>query len=636
MVVRAGLVIALVAALAGASGAASSPGAAPQLSVFWAEPGDATRVFVERVAAPYDGGKETWLLNLDVRLQLTWATSLRLQKLEWSFPGTTIPVGKKTFSLRDETAELVGLGDTTTIQVPETRLLSYPLPRGVQLRFYVRGNETPFTVGRRLAEWTSAVSGGAYHFPFRREDLPADTYVTDDNTHLPGSGHRDSLTQRFGYDYGVHRWTGSRWSSLVENGDSKKNEDYLIWDVPVRAMADGWVFSCNRNVDDNTPPTRGEKGGNSVVIVHAPEELALYAHFKKGTVRSDVCPRSGSDFKPNAIRVKAGQILGHAGNSGRSTGPHLHVHVVTNANDDGQGRPLEFRNIRVRNAGTDGKSSQPCTEQSAFASVTEAASGPWQLVEPFYGPSLGEITRFGLPDTCFQDLFGGTAASGYRVGWLNGFDTGGKTYLNVSFRKTTTSHVTRFGLIGSQYQTELEKTVAEGFRPTSVESYLRGGQERYAFTAVKQGSSAYRAYHGVSAAQHDALTAQLKAQGMSPVAVSVVAPGGTPRYTALWEQRAVGAWQLRSTISLAQYQGYVEAEAKAGRKLAYVDAYMRGGTPTFSVITTSKATPRLARHNLTSAQLQTEFGAALKRGWQTHAITAYPTGSGVRYAALWG
>ena len=184
MVVRAGLVIALVAALAGASGAASSPGAAPQLSVFWAEPGDATRVFVERVAAPYDGGKETWLLNLDVRLQLTWATSVRLQKLEWSFPGTTIPVGKKIFSLRDETAALVGLGDTTTIQVPETRLLSYPLPRGVQLRFYVRGNETPFTVGRRLAEWTSAVSGGAYLFPFRREDLPVG-HVRDRRQHPP-------------------------------------------------------------------------------------------------------------------------------------------------------------------------------------------------------------------------------------------------------------------------------------------------------------------------------------------------------------------------------------------------------------------------------------------------------------------
>ena len=449
MVVRASLVIAVVTALIGASGAAPSPGAVPQLSVVWAEPGDATRVFVERVAAPYDGGKETWLLNLDVRLQLTWATSVRLQKLEWSFPGTTIPAGTKLFSLRDKTASLVGLGDTTTIQVPETRLFSYPLPRGVQLRLlrpWKRDTAHGRPPTRRVDE--RGLRRGAYLFPFRREDLPVDTYVTDDNTHVPGSGHRDSLAQRFAYDYGVHRWDGSKWNKLVEGGDSKKNEDYLIWDVPVRAMADGWVFSCQRTVENNTPPTRGTGGGNNVVVVHAPEELVLYAHFKKGTVRNDVCPRGGVEFQPNQIRVKAGQILGHAGNSGRSTGPHLHIHVVTNADDDGQGRPLEFRNVRVRNAGTDWKGSPPCTEQNAFAPVTEAASGPWQLVDPFYGPNLGEVTRFGLLDACFQDLFGGTSASGYRVGWLTGFDTGGKTYLNVSFRKATTSHVTRFGLSG--------------------------------------------------------------------------------------------------------------------------------------------------------------------------------------------
>jgi hypothetical protein len=593
-------------------------------------------VFVERVAAPYDGGKETWLLNLDIRLRLDVASSVRVQKIEWSFPGTTIPVGKDLYSLRDTSAQLVGFGATGTFYLPETRLLPYPLPRGVQVRVYFRGNDTPITFGRRLAEWTSAVQGGAYLFPIRREDLPVDTYVTDDNTHVPGSGHRDTLSQRFAYDYGVHRWDGSQWNRLVEGGDSKKNEDYLIWDVPVRAMADGWVFKCTRNVENNTPPTRGTGGGNNVVVVHAPQEIVLYAHFRKGTVSNAACPRGGVEFRPNAIRVRAGQILGHAGNSGRSTGPHLHVHVVTTTDSSGQGRPLEFRNVRVRNAGTDWKGSPPCTEQAGLAAVTEAASGPWQLVDPFWGPSLGEITRFGLPDGCFQDLFGGAAASGYRVGWLNGFDAGGKTYLNASFRKASSGHVTRFGLTGAQYQTELEKAVADGFRPASVESYLRGGQERYAFTAVKQSGPAYRAYHGVSASQHEAFVTQLQAQGMSPVAVSVVAPGGTPRYTALWEQRAVGAWQLRSAIPLSQYQAWVEAEARAGRRLVYVDAYARGGTTTFSTITTSRSTLRLARHGLTAKALQAEFDAALRRGWRTLAITGYATRDGVRYAAVWG
>lgn len=100
----------------------------------------------------------------------------------------------------DDTVSFVGFGAKKTIQVPETSLLSYPLPRGVQVRFHFRGYRSPITVSRRLAEWSSAVAGGAYLFPFRREDLPVDTYVTDDDTHVPGSGHRGSQSQRFAYD----------------------------------------------------------------------------------------------------------------------------------------------------------------------------------------------------------------------------------------------------------------------------------------------------------------------------------------------------------------------------------------------------------------------------------------------------
>ena len=61
----------------------------------------------------------------------------------------------------------------------------------------------------------------------------------------------------------------------------------------------------------------GPAGGNNVVVVHAPEELVLYAHFKKGTVPQRRVPtRRKSSSSPNAIRVKAGQILGHAGQLG--------------------------------------------------------------------------------------------------------------------------------------------------------------------------------------------------------------------------------------------------------------------------------------------------------------------------------
>jgi murein DD-endopeptidase MepM/ murein hydrolase activator NlpD len=55
--------------------------------------------------------------------------------------------------------------------------------------------------------------------------------------------------------------------------------------------------------------------GLSVKVQHAPELHTRYGHLSKLTVRA-------GDF------VQRGHVLGHAGNTGRSTGTHLHYEVV--------------------------------------------------------------------------------------------------------------------------------------------------------------------------------------------------------------------------------------------------------------------------------------------------------------------
>lgn len=187
---------------------------------------------------------------------------------------------------------------------------------------------------------------------------------------------------------------------------------------------------------------------------------------------------------------------------GQSSGPHLHIHLgTTGQTNSEQGRPLLFRDVRVRYAGSNWNASVPCSAANKpFAPVTRAASGPWQLVDPLYRPGHGELARHGLEDACFQDHFDAITQAGCGMSWLGGFDVGAKTYLNVVFTSTG-PQVVRFGLTATQYQTELEKAVADGFRPTRVESYLRGGQARYAFIAEKKGgpatarTTAYRSRH---------------------------------------------------------------------------------------------------------------------------------------------
>ena len=190
--------------------------------------------------------------------------------------------------------------------------------------------------------------------------------------------------------------------------------------------------------------------------------------MRRGTVEHKLCPGSRDvDYTPNAIKVEAGQILGHAGNSGQSTGPHLHVHVATADGTSGEGRPLQFRNIRTLIAGSEWKGSKPCAAKTKpFATTLDAAAGPLHLVEPLYRPGQREIARFGVEDTCFGDMLAALASAGYEPALLDGFDRGGKTYLGAAFRPALREWRARIGLTVSGFQSQLEAAVAEGYVPT--------------------------------------------------------------------------------------------------------------------------------------------------------------------------
>jgi murein DD-endopeptidase MepM/ murein hydrolase activator NlpD len=123
--------------------------------------------------------------------------------------------------------------------------------------------------------------------------------------------------------------------------------------MPVYAMADGWVLRCHRTIDDNQAGRQGHRGRKHVSHrVHANGEVALYAHFRKGSVPAELCPTEGKDFSQRAApKVRAGQFLGRVGNSGHSSGPHLHVNIATTGQKGEQGVPLLFRNVRTRFAG---------------------------------------------------------------------------------------------------------------------------------------------------------------------------------------------------------------------------------------------------------------------------------------------
>jgi hypothetical protein len=145
-------------------------------------------------------------------------------------------------------------------------------------------------------------------------------------------------------------------------GDGSKRTDYLAYGADVLAAADGVVTASLDSLDEDDaallqPDETAEQymqriagvqaeiltrdprlaGGNYVVIRHTNGEHSFYAHLARGSVRV----RAGE-------RVTRGQPIAKVGNSGLSTEPHLHFHVVDGADPLlSSGLPVSFANVTL-------------------------------------------------------------------------------------------------------------------------------------------------------------------------------------------------------------------------------------------------------------------------------------------------
>ncbi|HKX60401.1 MAG TPA: M23 family metallopeptidase [Verrucomicrobiae bacterium] len=91
--------------------------------------------------------------------------------------------------------------------------------------------------------------------------------------------------------------------------------------LSVETLADAWFFTGLRTATGNLKVIAwraGNGGGNNLTILHG-NCAVLYAHFRQGTLDPAVA-------YPGA-RVARGQFLGNMGNTGRSAGPHTHIHA---------------------------------------------------------------------------------------------------------------------------------------------------------------------------------------------------------------------------------------------------------------------------------------------------------------------
>ena len=130
------------------------------------------------------------------------------------------------------------------------------------------------------------------------------------------------------------------------SGDPKRNASYHCYGAPLLAVAAGQVVATTDGIPDNTPgslaitPTLNNLGGNTVLLDLGHGHYAFYAHLIPGSLKVH-----------RGEHVHTGQVLGLLGNSGNSSEPHLHFHLVDGPSALGaQGIPYVIDRFTLRPA----------------------------------------------------------------------------------------------------------------------------------------------------------------------------------------------------------------------------------------------------------------------------------------------
>jgi hypothetical protein len=138
-------------------------------------------------------------------------------------------------------------------------------------------------------------------------------------TGLPVNGQMH-YAQRFAID-----WIQLGADLKIFHGDEKDVKNYPCYGAKVIAVADGTVVETLSTLDDQGPGqlpdpktmTLENVDGNHVVLDLGHNKYAFYAHLQKDSV-----------LVKKGEHVKRGQVLGLLGNTGNSSAPHLHFHLM--------------------------------------------------------------------------------------------------------------------------------------------------------------------------------------------------------------------------------------------------------------------------------------------------------------------
>ena len=172
------------------------------------------------------------------------------------------------------------------------------------------------------------------------------------------------VPERFAID-----WVKLDASGRLFTGDGTKLASYAYYGAPIHAVAGGVVVNIYDEADEQVPNepvkdiTPENIGGNMLVVDIGGGVFAFYAHLQRGSLKVGL-----------GDRVTTGQPVGLLGNTGNSTAPHLHFHVMDGPSPlDANGLPFVF--TRFSSQGVLGPGVDEIFEQGQPAMIDPRLAG---------------------------------------------------------------------------------------------------------------------------------------------------------------------------------------------------------------------------------------------------------------------
>lgn len=468
-------------------------------------------------------------------------------------------------------------------QVGDVLYLDAPLPNSLKVKLYFSGYATPVEFTKNLAPYTKT-----FGMPFRAFDLADNEVWQGGSTH--GGG-----TQVFAYDLSVQGLVNGSWSYNHPGTDGSQNSHSRVWGKPIYAMEDGVVKGFNNIVPDNPKPgeqadwsgySRGA-AGNHFYIQHG-ENIALYAHMQKGSLNSAL-------MQVNKV-VKKGDFLGLAGNSGSSTGPHLHIHIRKETSiETGPFRPLLFNTGYV-------------IEKSSFTSLSSNAD--WKALTAHGLPGLAGARAFIWPST---------SKPNYNTHVYNGV-----------FRAGTGAYATWIGTSAADLTNRDNINKANGLRMTDLSVTKSGNSVQY--------SAVWRAGAGVSKLQTGATWANftnewsnLSGQGYRLLDLEVFTDAnGNIRFAGVY---GAGNWghQLVAGLTQAEFNAKWSQFGSQGFRLVDVEVYRINGVAYYAGVFKSGAGGYALWHANSWNNFTTKWSELSKQGFRLVDLDTDGTGNNTIY-----